>query len=147
MDHIEFASDSGGCGSFVVFKMNYENNMGVAVMGSREQLNLSKEEQTFDLSKTSSDILHVEIVKYIKLVSAYYCDDVAGDEIEDLWTSTSGKVKIQIMQDFEDGLSIWDRIYIITVKIENIVLENSKGDKIKIDYLDFNNVRVGFLPG
>jgi hypothetical protein len=146
--NLQFPSESWGCASFIVYKINGANKTSIAVKGNRDKLDLSMTEQTFDLSKTDSDVLSVEIVRYDKLTNdGYYYDDVAGDEITDRWTSTSGTVKVRIVRDYEDDLPDREKLYTITVRIENVILKNDKGDAVKADRLEFNDVQIGMMVG
>jgi uncharacterized lipoprotein YehR (DUF1307 family) len=143
----QFSSESRGCGSFVVYKVNDTNDMAIAVIGSRESLNLSMTEQTFDLSKANANNLKVEILKFATKASLYYCDDVAGDEITDKWVGKSGQIKIVITEDYIDDNPQFRATYKINVKIENVILENNDENKIIIGSLAFKDVTVGWSPG
>jgi hypothetical protein len=141
--NLNFLPNSSGCGSFLVFKLNDTYDMAIAVSGNREKLNLSTTEQSFDLSSVSN--LRVEIEQYQG--TSGYCNDVIGGKILDMWTGKSGKVKIRSTQDYTDAEPQIDATYKIDVSIENVSLENSKGEKLSIDFLDFKDVYVGWLPG
>lgn len=140
---------SFGCSSFRVYKINYTgyNDIGIAVTGNREKLNLSETEQTFDLSKIDAQDLNVEIKKFASGSQGYYCDCVFEGELSDTWTSVSGTVKIKIVQDYEGNPETFEKIYIINVILENIILKNDKENIIIVNQLEFKNVSVGWLPG
>jgi hypothetical protein len=143
------SSPSSGCNSFLVYKMrsNGYNDIGIAVSGNREKLNLSKTEQIFDLSKTDVQDLKVEIKKFTLDSRGYYCDCVFEGKLLDTWTSTSGTVKIKIAQDYEGNPSALEKIYTINVILENVVLKNDKGSTLIVEHLEFNDVVVGLLTG
>jgi hypothetical protein len=144
--NLNFSSDSFGCSSFFVYKINETGNVGIAVGGSREGLNLSTDEQSFDLA-THADNLHVEMVKSPSLAS-YYCNDVIIDNrIYGRWVGKEGLIKIKITEDNHDDSPFGEEYYRIDVTIEWVNLENAKGDKISIEHLYFNDVAVGPLPG
>ena len=140
---------SSGCSSFNVYKLgnNDYNALSIAVTGNREKLNLSKTEQTFDLSKTAVQDLNVKINKFTGGSHGYYCDYVFEGELLDTWTSVSGTVKIKIVQDYEGNPEDFEKIYTINVVVENAVLKNGKGNTMVVDRMQFNNVTVGWLPG
>ena len=142
-------SPSSGCSSFFVYKTGntHHDNIGIAVMGNRENLHLSETEQVFDLSKTDQQDLKVEIKKLSSGSSGFYCDCVFEGELLDTWIAQSGTVKIKIVQDYEGDPSAFEKPCTITVIIENVVLQNDKGSPVIINYMEFNDVGVGWLPG
>ena len=141
--------ESSGCGSFTVYKLNEKENMAIAVLGYNTDLDISTTEQTFDLSQMNPDVLRVEVIKTTQGMH-YYCNDVieVDDEILDKWTSTKGKVSIRITDDYANNPpQFCIDTYRVDVRIENVYLENSKGDKVFVEYLEFKDVIVGWCPG
>jgi hypothetical protein len=137
-----YSAESRGCSSFCVYKTNSES-IAVAVTGQSEKLNLSQTEQMFDLSKTDTQDLTVEIKKFTSGSQEYYCDCVFEGEVLDTWTATTGTVKIKIVKDYDGHSPAFDKPYTISVKIKDVILENSLGSILVIDSMEFNEVNVG----
>jgi hypothetical protein len=146
---LDFTNESFGCASFIVYKANDKNDATVAVIGDRQNLNLNSIEQTFKLSNMSVSDLQVEVRQFSDNGKYYYCNDVPSEagEILSTWTGTEGTVKIRITQDSLWINQIGDYEYKINVIIEDVTLKNEYGKKISIDYLEFKEVYVGWLPG
>jgi hypothetical protein len=145
-----YSLPSFGCGSFFVYKTNnnnYYNDIGIAVSGNREKLNLSKTEQTFDLNKIDVQDLKVDVQRFTPGSRGYYCDCVLEGDLLDTWTSISGTVRIKIVEDYEGDPSAFEKNYTINVILENAVLQNDKGSIITVKQLEFKNVNVGWVPG
>jgi len=144
-------SPGSGCSSFLVYKIDrnhfYYYDTGIAVTGNREKLSLSETEQTFDLSKTNVQDLNVEVKKLTSDSHGAYCDCVFEGEVLDTWTSVSGTVKIRIVQDYEGDPEAFEKIHTINVTLEDVVLQNDKGNTIVVNRMEFSNVTVGWLPG
>ena len=147
--NFNFTTESYGCSSFVVYKFNTEKDATIAVIGKRENLNLSTSEQSFDLSSINENDLKVEIKKFADVAGSYYCDDVMGDDPEVLnsWRGKNGIVKIKIVEDNIGTNPAGKPEYRISVKLEDVDFEDANGEKVKINYLEFNDVYVGWLPG
>jgi len=142
---LNFTDQSYGCQSFTVYKINKDGDAVIAVIGSRDNLKLSKTEQSFNLSND----LKVEVKRFKGDAKKYYCNDVpseAGDIIS-TWTGYQGTVKIKIVQDSIATNPQGKPEYKINVTIDNIELKNSNDKKISVDHLEFKEVYVGWLPG
>ena len=142
---LNFTDESCGCQSFIVYKINKEGDATLAVIGSRDNLNLSKTEQSFNLSND----LKIEVKRFKGDAKKYYCNDVpseAGDIIS-TWTAYQGTVKLQIVQDSIAFNSQGKPEYKINVTIENIEFKNNNDKKFSVDLLEFKEVYVGWLPG
>jgi hypothetical protein len=144
---LQFSSTSLGCASFLVYKMNDEKDMAIAVRGNREKLNLSTTEKEFNLNGLNTDDLSVEIREFTPDSRGYYCDCVFEGEVLGLWRSMSGKVKIKIVQDYVDDIQSGGAIYKIEVKIDDVMLIGNRTSIIFIKQLEFNDVSVGWFPG
>jgi len=146
---LQFNSWALGCRSFSVYKINADNTLGIAVIGNREKLFLSTEEQIFYLSETKQDELKVVLQKYNFEASSHFCSDynIVGSKLLDTWTAISGNVKAKITQDAENIPPKIGEVYKVDVTIENVILKNSKGNKIFIQHLEFLDVWVNILLG
>jgi len=147
--NLNFNSNALGCHSFLVYQLNENRTTGIAVIGNRENLNLSETEQIFNLNEISTNDLRVEICTYNHDADSHYCSDyiIVDSEKLDTYTSVSGIVKVQIIKDIEENADFWHQYYFISVKIENIVLKNYEGKKIEISSMEFNNVMVNGIIG
>jgi len=137
-------SEGFGCSSFLVYKLNDYKDVGIAVIGDMEKLNLSETEQSFNLSENED--LFVEINKFSDNAHGYYCDCVFEGEISETWKSVSGTAKIKIKQNIIPHYSEFES-HTINITLENVVLQNNDGSTIIIYNMVFSDVGVGWLPG
>lgn len=146
---LNFTAESYGCSSFIVYKVNKDEDAAVAVIGNRDNLNLTTSEKSFNLYSVNANDLKVEIKRFKGNSKKFYCNDVpseAGDIIS-TWTGKNGTVKIIITQDSIATNPLGKPEYKITVKLENMDFENENGKRMTIDNLEFKEVYVGWLPG
>lgn len=144
-----FMDEAFGCSSFMVYRINNKDDLSIAVIGNRHSLNLNSSEQGFNLSNVNGGDLKVEVRQFSKNAKLFYCNDVpseAGDVIS-TWTSTQGSVMASIAQDSLWVNQIGDYEYKISLTIQDVQLKNEKGMIICVNYLEFKDVYVGWLPG
>lgn len=145
---LNFTSESHGCSSFTVYKVNKDNEVAVAVIGNRNKLNLTTSEKSFNLNSINANELRVEINRFKGYAKSYYCNDVENAaELISHWPGKSGTVKIRIVQDSIGTNLIGGPGYKINVTIDNVAFENENEKKVSIDNLEFKEVLVGWLPG
>lgn len=145
LPELNFTDESNGCSDFMVYKINESNEVAVAVTGQRTNLALDSTVKSFDLSTLDANDLKVQVKRYKDFAGMCYCNDMIDEEIEliSTWTSVSGNVSIQIV---EDNTTLGYG-YVVDVLIDNVVLENENGKSFTLDHLNFLNVSVGWYPG
>ncbi len=141
---LNFSDESNGCLDFMVYRINEANEVAVAVIGQRTRLALDSTVKSFDLSTIDANDLKVQVKYYKDFAGMCYCNDMIDEEIEliSTWTSVSGNVSIQIVED-NTALGYG---YVVDVLIDNVVLENENGKSFTLDHLEFLNVSVGWYP-
>lgn len=146
---MKFTGEAKGCSSFIVYKLNDSKDESISVAGDRDALNLTTDEKSFDLQTINTNDLKVEIKRFDSDASAYYCDDIADNDLEIIstWTGIKGTVKIQIVEDSIGINPIGEPEYIINVTLEKIDFQNNNDKKVSIDNIEFKEVYVGWLPG
>lgn len=140
---LEFSAQARGCGNFFVYKYAQNQLAGLVVNGRTDELGLEDlQEHVFELP---DEHITVKVDKFRKKLASLYCDDVIepGEEPVNTYLATSGTVRIRILE----GSMGPDDTYKVNVLIEQVELEDDKGDKITIESESFENVVVGWLPG
>jgi len=135
--NINFTGDAYGCGNFFVYKINSTNDAAILVRGKSDILKLGENEKTFDLENVAENDLNIKIEKYDGNPLLHYCNDVRFSEpkLVGTWVAIGGNIKILLVENE------------ITVIIENVILRNESTETLTVDYLEFNKVLVGWLPG
>ena len=144
IENFVFNTPAQGCASFNVFRYSDNGLAAISVSGNRDNLGLTLNNQTFDIS---SDVT-IELLEFDGNVDSHYCDDVLTIEdpsIIKTWNWESGNVQIQILED-SVFVSEWEMHYRIKVELVSIVLIDEAGEQTNIDMI-FDDVLVGWLPG
>lgn len=143
---IEFEGDGQGCASFIVYKANNDENLLLSISGDREKLGLDETEKEYDVN---NEFLTVQIFKFDGPIGTYLCDDVAGDDgvVSEVWPAISGKVRIQITEDYEEPVEFWERYFKINVTLLETTIENGQQESLYFENIEFKEVNVGWLPG
>ena len=142
-----FTTQAGGCGTFFVYRFNVDEELAITVRGERDALNLSTDEQIFDLENTAG--LDVAVLQFNKAASDSYCNDViinGAPQIINSWEGINGTVSIQITED-SIYFSEYELIYKVSIKVEEVEFIDSDGNTQEVDAVEFSNVNVGWLPG
>ncbi len=143
LSQLKFDKERDGCGNFRVYTIG-ENNTSLTIRGDRDLLGISTTKQEFALPHEN---LEISINEFDGPIGNFYCDDAIGDEgsVINQYFPASGIAEIQITRDSIqlDGSLV---IYEITIKLKDIEFEIDKDLKF-FEEIDFNNIRVGWLPG
>lgn len=144
-NNFTFDGAASGCGNFYVYKELPEQQLHLYVQGDRDALNLDLTEKQFTLP---NEAIKIEMLQFDKEIGNYACDDVANDqgEISSTWAAISGMVTMQIT---EDSISVnpWEMTYKVTVKLEDVRIENEQKEIGVLSNTNFEEVYVGWLPG
>jgi hypothetical protein len=146
--NLKFEAETFGCGDFMVYRLNKKNTSALLVIGDANSLNLTDEKQTFDIRAWSENQLQVRVDRYSENASQYFCNDVIknpGSKISS-WHAKEGDVRIR-RTDYtvtNEGDTIG---YRLLISIQNMLFENENGRQFEIEYEEFTEVGVGWLPG
>lgn len=143
---LDFSEKGRGCSSFIVYKYSSDQTVAISVSGSREGLNLSLQEQRFDIA--NNERLSVKIREFADRSNNFFCDDILGNEpqITRIWNGIDGQAEIVIIEDSVD-VQPWQTPYRLTVRLSNVILRNDAGETLTLETIDFTDVLVGWLPG
>jgi hypothetical protein len=148
----EFTSAASGCGNFVVYKSNALKSKWIVV----ETLQDPKAFSTSFVSVTIDSSLHNYNVHYdyypINKDSTVqsnftYCNDILfpNDQLPEVWKAINGTIEIKRSQI--DTAALFHN-YSVTVRLENAhFVDSLRTDTIFIREMQFDTVRVGWLPG
>lgn len=141
-----FSNKSKGCGSFELYKLSLDKKVGLYVSGDRKKLGLSKEYQSFEITK--NEYLYISIYEFDGEATSFYCDDVADDNpnVLNSWKAVAGKVTAKITQD-SINVQGPEMTYKMTLKIESTILKDTKNEIMEIKNIIFEDVLVGWFPG
>ncbi len=133
-----FQGESAGCGNFIVYKLSTDGIQYISV-------SVNANEIEFEDSYAQVDAQDIEVrwKKFSGDISASICNDVIVDRPELLinQVAKTGSITITVI-DSEQEKKENDQPYKVTVVLKNIVFEN-----LTVDYLQLENVVVGWLPG
>lgn len=146
--HVKFEAETFGCGDFLVYRLNKKNTSVLFVKGDANSLNLTDEKQSFDIQSWPENQLQVRIDRYNENASQYFCDNVilkSGSKISS-WHAKEGEVRIRrtdyTITNHGDTIG-----YRLLISIQNMLFENENGRQFEVDYEEFTEVGVGWLPG
>lgn len=136
----DFTGSSIGCGNFIVYKLTKSNDEFISIKIDVSAIELEKM-QAYGVGKT--DFVNVVRRKYAGAVNSTLCNDVMTPKPELLLEEigNSGIVELRI-SDTELEKANNNDGYHATLILKNIVFETQV-----IDYLQIENVYVGWLPG
>ncbi len=145
--NITFQETGGGCGNIFVHKINNDDTAGISVSVTKEKLNLSPAEKTFEIGKT--DGLNVVILVGEK-IAQWYCTDIfyPNQPEPKKLVGISGKAIISI-SDADKSKPEWSGNYTATVILKDVQFSDDTGSisDITIGELIFKDIQVGWLPG
>ena len=135
-----FNGSEAGCGNFIVFKLSEDSREFVSV--SLDARNVEYGE-SLTLKIGDSDGLKVRWKKYNGDVRAILCNDVGstGPKLLSEKEASSGKVEIRVSEEGRENAAQGEP-YQVTLILKNVIFEG-----VTIDYLQINNVNVGWIPG
>ena len=144
---IAFQETGGGCSNIFVYKINSDDTAGISVGATKEKLNLSTMEKTFEIGKTDGLNVEIRIGDKIKML---YCNDAVDPDKPEpkMLIGKSGKAIISISK-IDESQPVWNRNYTATVILKDVhfIEENGNNSDITVDELIFKDIRVGWLPG
>lgn len=136
-----FSGDSIGCGNFTVFKLTEDNMEYVAVTVDIPSIELISK-QAYGIGKT--DLVKVVRKKYDGAINETLCNDIMPASFPKemlMETAEEGLVEV-IVTKADQEKAANNQPYKATVVLRNVVFET-----VSIDYLRFENINVGWLPG
>ncbi len=129
-----------GCGNFVVYKLTEDEKayISVSYVASAYQF---KETQSFEISVGGG--VKVRWKKFEESIRSSLCNDVRTVNLRPTLdqTAESGSVEVRIDQN-SLSMAEDDKPYEVTLVLKNIVF-----DGLVVDYLQIENVTVGWMPG
>ena len=135
-----YSGSTIGCGSFTVYKLTQMNKGFLSVRYTGDYESLSQE-SSIDLSKTQ--LFTVQNKFYDGSIKELLCNDVLINPPIELSNEEAIAGELSISMTKEDFQSMKSgRPYEISVRLKNIQFESGV-----IEYIELENVLVGWLPG
>lgn len=133
-----FQGEKVGCGNFIVYKLSEDKTQFISI-----SLNASEIEFEDSFAKVDPQLIEIRWKKYDGDISPSLCNDLMMEKPELLndQVSKSGNIEIRV-NDSEKKKKDNNEPYKVTVTLENVVFQG-----LVIDYLQIQNVVVGWLPG
>lgn len=136
-----FNGDSVGCGNFIVYKLTEDNQAYVSVIVDVSSIEL-EERQAYGIGKTP--LVNVAYKKFDSKIDQTLCTDIRFDKKPGLLVdeiAEEGLIEL-LVSDIELEKAKNDEPYKATV-----ILKNVRFESLSIDYLRFEKINVGWLPG
>ena len=135
-----YSGGSTACGNFVVYKLTEDETEFVSLKVDMSSIDLVKT-QTYGIGK--AEVVSVFRKKYASSVSASLCNDVMIDKPELLLEEAASNGLVELSLTAENLKKAKNKQpYHVTVIFKDVIFES-----MVIDYLQLDNVIVGFLPG
>lgn len=133
-----FQGDTVGCGNFIVFRLSEDGKQYISVSVNANEVEF---EDSFAL--VDAKAVEVKWKKFAGDIRSAICNDVMGDKPSQLndQVAKSGAVSIKI-NDEERRKKENNEAYKVTVVLKELIFED-----LTVDYLQIENVVVGWLPG
>lgn len=148
----EFTSAPSGCGNFTVYKSNALKSKWIIIETYQDPLTFSTSFVTvkIDSSLRNYDV-HYDYYSVNKDSTIQYgfkyCNDVlfANAQMPDVWKAINGTIEIKRSEIDSSGFF---HNYSVTVKLKDAhFVDSLKTDTIFIHEMQFDTVKVGWLPG
>ncbi|MEQ9405549.1 MAG: hypothetical protein RIM99_18315 [Cyclobacteriaceae bacterium] len=136
-----FSGDQVGCGNFIVYKLSEDGTQYISVALNAGSIELERS-QTYNI-QNSNDLLEVTWRQFEGDVSSSLCNDLRTKRPEESinLVSGSGTVNVRLSEE-ELEKARKGEAYKATLTLRKIVFEG-----LTVDYLQIENITVGWLPG
>ncbi|MEM7297770.1 MAG: hypothetical protein AAF391_05835 [Bacteroidota bacterium] len=135
-----YTGDAIGCGNFIVYKLSEDKKEYLSIAFNASTIEW-EDVQAYAVDKT--DILEIKRKKYDGPIDAVLCNDVMAEKPSELLEEIAidGSVEIYL-SELEREKAKRKEGYKVTLVLRKVVF-----DGVAVDYLKFENVYVGWLPG
>lgn len=144
-----FNGESGGCGSFQVFRYNTAFTSLIQFGVNADSLAISNGTTTLAVTPNSGGI-DLRIVQFAEPVPHYVCSDFgARPQPVATWRAISGQVRLKVSGKATAGAPTpQSSEYRVSVVMSNVVLENeATKETCRLGSVRIENVDVGWIPG
>ncbi|MEP1097530.1 MAG: hypothetical protein ABJG78_20605 [Cyclobacteriaceae bacterium] len=133
-----FQGDTVGCGNFIVYRFSEDGDQYISVSFNANEVEF---EDSFE--RINAQYIEVKWEKFAGDMRSAICNDVMGEKPNQLMDqiAKSGSVSIRV-NEAEQKKKENNEAYKVTVTLKDLVFEN-----LSVDYLQIENVVVGWLPG
>ncbi|NQZ77435.1 MAG: hypothetical protein HRT61_15240 [Ekhidna sp.] len=135
-----FSGDEIGCSRFIVYKFSEDNKEFISISLKTSEIEIQGT-QLYGVGK--NDVLEVKKKRYAESIDEFLCNDIMGEKPELLseTLATEGVAEVRLSdQELEKYRN--NEPYKVTIILKNVTFSDTL-----IDYLQIENVRVGWLPG
>lgn len=134
-----FVGGQVGCGNFTIYKLSEDNTELISISLKANGLDL-RESQAYSVEKSA---IEVKRKKYANAIDASLCNDIMSEmpKLVSELIATDGLVEVRVTKENLEKYNANDA-YRVTLIIKDLVFPDSK-----IDYLQIENVVVGWMPG
>ena len=135
-----YSGNSVACGNFVVYKLTEDETGFVSLIVNASSINFEKT-QIYAIEK--AEAVKVDRKKYEGSIGSSICNDVLVDLPKVLLEESAREGLVEITLNDENLEKARNKQpYRVTITLKNVIFES-----MAIDYLLFENVYVGWLPG
>lgn len=143
-----FSGETGGCGSFVVYRFNDARTLAITVHVDEDGLDLPSGEPISVEIDPGNKSAVVEILQFANPAKEYFCDDVGGDpEPLARWTAIAGAITI-VRRVAPPPSEFRNATHNVSVTLTNVRIRNREtGEEATLDEVRIEDVWVGWLAG
>ncbi len=135
-----YSGNSAGCGNFIVYKLTDDETEFVSIKVDISKIDLEKS-QVYAIGK--AEVVSINRKKYGASIGSSICNDVMIDPPKLLLEETANDGLVELTLTEENLVKAKNnQPYRVTVILKNVIFKS-----IAVDYLQFDNVYVGWLPG
>ena len=140
----EFTGETGGCGSFMVYRFNDDKTLAVEVRVDEKVFAVQDAPIEVEIA-AGSKTAFVEVLQFRRPAISYFCDDVGGDAPPiATWKAVSGRIAIE-RYEVVPAVTAGDARHKVTVVLRNVRLRHVKsGQEATLSEVRIDDVLVGW---